>query len=675
MVINSNKSGYLLQILLSYMVCSIFIVQIAKCEEKGVFWNKIPIKPASLGASSKNFGEGFQAVETIEYSQTQRGVIYQGTNTSQIWKSIDNGNTWVSIRNGIASHGVISIAESSDKSNLLFVAASQGVGISVSGKYPYRYEGVYKSNNGGKEWQLIKRTNFNTTISKGDLLKLVKYKNNEILLVGSHNEGLLLTKDYGNTWSIINSKLKTIYDIEYIDKNGSPYVYIADNSGLYYYDMKDLHKVSENNVSNPLLISKCKVNGESKAIILYSDGGMYEYSIPISDKKYLGNKKFDLIEVNKDNCNEIYGKKDQSPDKSIYYSYDNAKTWKKSKLHIALDPNFDKENTQLWFSAPIKINPFNNNELITVSNGKGRILKSTDKGKTWFYSGNGFTGGRMNDVFTINESEQIFCFTDHGIWKKNNKGFKFIKIPRNYGAMTCGSVWSDGARIVATIGDWYQKNLIFSDDYGDSWKIQSVSHINTQKILATKSNTLYVGKYISKDYGKNWSKLKYEVVATNGNTIYALDSKKSLQSTEVLTSSDDGETWEKYCLLPIEKKKINSAVYVPKFNKLFIATNYSIISASNNKYKKFDNYKKDQYKMLYVSSIAADKDGNLYIGRRSPGAGQSNGIFVSSNAGETWKNINANIGKYLSVWSLVINRFQNIYIGTSLGTFEAKIVD
>jgi hypothetical protein len=86
-----------------------------------------------------------------------------------------------------------------------------------------------------------------------------------------------------------------------------------------------------------------------------------------------------------------------------------------------------------------------------------------------------------------------------------------------------------------------------------------------------------------------------------------------------------------------------------------------------------DGLAKDFFGMCFLNSVAVDPNNPelVYVGRRAPGCGQSNGIFRSTDRGVTWENITSNLGPELTVWSVQISPVDSaVYIGTSLGTFR-----
>jgi photosystem II stability/assembly factor-like uncharacterized protein len=672
-------------------VLVVLFANIINCANAGlgeinIIWKPVPVTINDDIMHNRLGGEGFQMVESIEYSTSNPDIVYMSTNTSQVWKSTDGGKLWTPARDGILSHGVASLAIAPNDPNIVYAAGTYGTSKVRSRKFPNRHEGVYRTINGGMSWEYVKDTKFNVIRNKGSLISIVSDdQNNLIIFAASSNEGLLVSTDNGDTWSKVTSLLHDITDIV-VDPDLLNTIYIASNEGLFRYNRNGLQKIGLKLPERPLSIAlssdgsnRMWVTVENHSVFISRDKGRsFEPS---------GGKGVVALSISPVNNNLLFAKSDRSRiNAEPIVSINGGKSWLSTKLADRLEPDFDHPNKQFWFSAPIAPNPIDPKIVLTVSNGKGRVIRSNDYGKTWAYSGSGFTGARLGDIAFAKNEKMIFGFTDHGIWRTEDgdKGpFEYIPVPQVFNLRSVAAIATHDNHIVASIGSWSKKVIIVSENNGISWRIHKNTVSKGHPILFDKhdANTIYAGNYISIDKGKNWKKIKYDIRSIDENSIiYAVNGGGKKFS--IVSSVDKGKTWR------VESEQIpyssivvrDIAVSKGGSKCIYVATSFGILLIKDGRYSLIDDasgLELDPYGSLYVSDVAVDNRHHLvYAARRSPGRGQANGVFVTTDKGYSWFNINGNLGKYLSVWKLCIDPYtSDVYIGTSLGTYRLTIPD
>jgi len=654
---------------------------------KELKWESVPITTIGDVAAGRAGGEGFQVVEDIVFAPSDPKIMYLSTNTSQVWKSIDSGNTWQLARKGFKSHGATSLAVDTNNPDIVFAAGTQGRNENFSYKLPNRYEGVYRTLDGGKSWKLVRMTNFNTVSNKGSLILIVPGLDDTkapLVYAASHSEGLIKSDDLGDSWEVVSSKLHSISDIvlDYSDSNA---IYIAAKEGLYSLKGVGLKRIGKSLPGRPLSIATNSMRPEQIFVSTYNYG-VYHSTDGGDSFKYRGTHNAIVLESSQVNPDYLFTKRHRHKKRMPLYSHDAGKTWDYSKLTGEMDPVFDQSNEQFWFSSPFATHPADPNITFTVSNGKGRILKSTDAGKTWTYSGSGFTGGRMKDIAFLDDGRYLFALTDHGIWESTKKeldSFKYLPVPRVFGARSVSAIAVDKNIIVAAIGTWGKKALAVSTDFGKSWNVSKSTLANHSFIVIDPSDNMYIyaSNFISTDQGKTWKKSNYSIRAIDKKgRLYAL--KNQGDKTVVIRSGDRSNSWLTIADdIPISSKKINSlAVSSGVDPVIYLATNVGVyvINSATGKWELKNNKNgldKDDYGLLVVSGVVVDPKNSdiVYAARRSPGYGESNGIFLSNDGGNSWKNITNNLAPYLTVWSIKINPYTGtVYIGTSLGSFRLR---
>ena len=149
-------------------------------------------------------------------------------------------------------------------------------------------------------------------------------------------------------------------------------------------------------------------------------------------------KSFTDIAVSQQDSNIVFLMAHESK-LNPFYSENGAKTW-----HASSNTNLEKllYKSGFWFSAPFAPHPTMAFTALTASNGRDRIYKTLDGGKTWAYSGNGFIGGRMRDIAFSSNGAILFCLTDFGLWLTEDdcRTFWELDVGRIFGAQS--SYWS-----------------------------------------------------------------------------------------------------------------------------------------------------------------------------------------------------------------------------------------
>ncbi len=86
--------------------------------------------------------------------------------------------------------------------------------------------GIYKTSNGGTDWQAVNALKTGGSISLARVTKMYfDPKNHETVFAGTHNQGLLRSTDFGVSWEKILSKI-LVFDVA-IDPNKNSTIYAA----------------------------------------------------------------------------------------------------------------------------------------------------------------------------------------------------------------------------------------------------------------------------------------------------------------------------------------------------------------------------------------------------------------------------------------------------------------
>ncbi|WP_423927150.1 WD40/YVTN/BNR-like repeat-containing protein [Candidatus Palauibacter sp.] len=310
-------------------------------------------KTADGGISWRNVTDGFVAtssVGAVAVSESDPNVVYvgmgehsiRGVTTSHgdgVYRSTDAGRTWKHM--GLAPTRAISrIRIHPDDPDLVYVAA-QGSPFS-----PTPERGIYRSEDGGENWELVLRVDENTGASD-----LAMDRTNPRILYASmwdhHREpwyirsggpgsGFWKSMDGGDTWEEINQGLPEMMGKTAIDV--SP----ADPDRVW-----------------ALVEADADVDG-----VYRSDDGGKTWALMSSERELRGRAWYYV---------EIYA--DPEDRETVYVmnspflrSIDGGRTWETIRT-----PHVDHHD--LW------INPFDNQVMLTANDGGGTI--SFNAGETW----------------------------------------------------------------------------------------------------------------------------------------------------------------------------------------------------------------------------------------------------------------------------------------------------
>ena len=174
------------------------------------------------------------------------------------------------------------------------------------------------------------------------------------------------------------------------------------------------------------------------------------------------------------------------------------------------------------------------------------------------------------------------------------------------------------------------------------------------------------GVYLSSNNGRSWVGLNTGLpsipfinsLAISGSNIFAgIDNK-------IYLSTNDGNSWDS---LPswhsdswIKTIKINES-------QIYVGTTNDGLFLSSDSGKNWVNLNNGLPKNTCVNSIAINES-NIFIGTGNYDTRIGNGVYVSTNNGKSWKAINKDLITYYKANVLVPNG-SNLYIGTDTGLY------
>jgi len=651
-------------------------------------WERLPLTTKRMRQLGVDGGDGFQYVHALAYAPSNPAFVYLSVDQSGVWRSDDGGGHWEPKFKGFYAYGARSIAV--DPLNPLVVLAAGFLGFNArdAAKYPNRYQGIFLTIDGGESWRMVRRTDFYKQAAKGSLFAFAatvgdeKHKRCSLVWCATAREGLLRSENGGESWVKTDFKEADIHALAQL-QDGSKTMLMASPRGLWSYSDSGVEEIGQGLSTFPRSIAVSRAEPQQVQVALGLDGvaisndggrtfspSVKQFSFPLLPMDVTD------IAVSPVDANRLYLRANlvgQPP----FSSADGGNTWDRPQ---AVDPEGLLDKPGFYFSSPFAPHPIDPKTCLHVTNGRARIIRTTDGGETWRFSGSGFSGARMADILFPDSDTMIFCLTDHGMWLTRDGGQSFSEIstPRVHDAKSVSAAAVRGEHIVAGFGAWGKKGLLVSHNAGKSF--QALPELEDQYSFVAFHpeipGRVYAGQYTSEDFGKTWHRLPKIVraMSPDGTVLYAVASNGKASSV-LMASLDGGFSFTSKAVLGFPVQAINQVIATEK-DTLLLATTRGIFRFEQGRGELRDyrhGLNKDFFGTMHVSAIASDPNNpdRVYAGRRALGYGNGNGVFMSSDNGRSWQDMNLNLAPGITVFAIKICPFSgSVYLGTSFGTFR-----
>jgi photosystem II stability/assembly factor-like uncharacterized protein len=529
--------------------------------------------------------------------------------------------------------------------------------------------GIFISKDKGKNWKNLVNTN-----------SVYQIKVNGNIIYALTTSGLLFSKNNGIAWSIANlgTAPGTINSIDLMDNK----IFVATSKGLFVSaDTAKTWKSKEN------LLIKDKDNyfifaSGTKLFVASSNNG-----VTINGAYVSNDQGENWSKVATEIGNVIYAMaKDQnslviSSSNGVFLSNNNGDTWK--NISTIYNSSVAIRNNIIYAIVPKGIAMTSNegatwetikehndhsyfrdlavsgNALYVASINGGGVSVTSDNGKNWQQDNIGMIN---TFVWTMEQIDnQIYAGTFGGLFLSKNQGNSWVLIKNGLPAKNVYTVKKISKRIFAGTTD----GIFISDDNGLTWSASNsglpTNSTFVKHILQTTQGNLLIGTgngaFLSKDNGATWKSASVGLatgvinfMVSDGKYIYAATNNKGLYRTE-----NEGTTWVA-SNTGISTTSVRSCAFSEK--NLFAATNLgfyrSKISDNGTNWK--------QVLPSSISSYACMVIGNKVF------VTTVQGIFQSSDEGETWTTVNVGLQNIITLSLLYANdpiSGQYLFAGTS----------
>ncbi|MBE0573074.1 MAG: T9SS type A sorting domain-containing protein [Ignavibacteriaceae bacterium] len=453
-----------------------------------------------------------------------------------VYKSTDAGLTWNKSLFISDSTGAIDIIMDPTNPDRMMAAMWERVRRPNSSHLFGPSSGIYKTSDGGNNWQLIPPSAGlpNPNTQNVGRIGLALSQNNPDIVYTLFNNGvsiisLFKSTDFGNNWIDVDpdnelqdgaSTFSWYFGQIRVHPSNPDIVYVMDvafmrssNGGntwpiIYGYGGPDQLHVDHHalafNPTNPSFI----INGNDGGMNISTDGGA-SWSNPV----HIPATQFYEIGLDASNPLAYYGgTQDNGTNRTLDGGIDN---WQ----HIYGGDGF------------YVIVDFNNSNIIYAESQNGGLGKSTDGGNNFFSATNG-----------INSNEPTNWSTPV-VMDPNNNNILYYGTNYLYRTTNGASNW---VKISPQLTDWVQGRRLGT--------------LTTMAIAPTNSNVIYVGTddshvWVSTDNGTNWTEIsdglperwvtRVAVDPTDENIVYATFNGLKWRDPQphVFRSTDKGTTW------------------------------------------------------------------------------------------------------------------------------------
>lgn len=539
--------------------------------DPSVQWRIMPIKSQKQFEAGEIGGEGLQHLHSLARSVSHPDIIILAHDCAQFWRSRDNGRTW---RKCLGRNLPLNAAQSVeiDPVNPEIVLA---VMESASNYLIKRFEGLYRSTDGGESWQRVLAVESSQQRFYQHCLAWDATSRNATAAqrwyAGLPGGALYRSEDAGLTWAQVADLQghAPLYAVQTHPSDGRT-VYVASTRGLFVStdrgaDLKPLGNLPGGEVTAVAVHPK-----EPNHLYAVLRGkGLYESRDAGQTFALLKEHAALWFFQNPGHPETMYllGGDERNPGSLV--SRDGGRTWTAAKVTDREGLSGPWSNYLGGVFSGVVPDPRDAGAAVAYS--RAHLLRTADGGLTWTDSSTLFTGyawgfgpgGIAFDRFDP-QRYMMMCFdagpvvTENGGQWFERRGVPWRWYDRGLIAWT-GAYRGEyqpvrGSQVaLATIGYYHENKVIRTADGGKSWQIvlDRPGHYYWLDFDPRDANVVRTQFHRSTDAGATWQEIpelarrKAELVGqcpARPDTLYALTAGRD----EILRSDDGGATWRSY---------------------------------------------------------------------------------------------------------------------------------
>lgn len=626
-------------------------------------------------------------VNSLAMAETDPDIIYVGTE-SGVYKTVDGGNTWA--KTGFAEMRVSVVQVAPDNRDIVYAGTD---------------DGIYKSNDGGSTWTQkgLSGARVNA-IAIDPVNPQILYAGTGVSdwdFDGSSTDGIFKSTNGGDNWDL---KCSVGFDLVYsllIDTSHSLYVYAgvygnSDNGFLKSIDRGETWQERDVGRFGPWdkVVALAMTSAGSSLATIYAvvgGGDVYKSANRGETWESTGTPFIPTLSpwsvaVDPNDPSVIYAGAGQYYQGPLYKSTDGADTWSIKTNGLPTGPSsivIDPRNSDVYVGLP-----------------EGGVYKSTDKAESWNISS---LSTAPVEALAVHPTSSDIVFaaiqgSGYCLAKTTNRGTSWdylVDSPTNLGAVAVDP--QNPSTIFVGEGTEYQRDVYIykSTDGGQSWTGTALFHLydtielgvsdiwidpsdSSTILVAVRGETDFVGQhgggvYRSTDGGATWGRspvwLTIQSVTTlasdpkdpqilyYGTSAWGYVYKSTSGGSGWTRISPGGESWWRVRDIEVD---LNSYVYA--------ATSEGLMKWDGSDWTELPGL--SEYS---IQAIAIDRNASpetIYAGTGE------DGVFVSEDGGNTWTSFNEGLGN-LSITTLTLSNSlpKVLYAGTEYGGVWSEVLD
>lgn len=666
-------------------------------EESTFGLNWIPLGPVSNSA----------LVESFQVDLQHPGTIYLGFGSGSLWKTTNNGLSWKPIFDNQPSYSIGDIALAPSNTNIIYLGT--GETLKKPRNFTMPGTGVYRSDDGGETWRHLGLDD------SWHIGKVVVHPTNPEIVYVSVLGHLWTTNPHRGVYRSLNGGKDWEHVLYVNDSTGANDIVIAPSDpNILYASMWESYPTVNGKSSGIFKSEDAGKTWKRQDSGIPEGDGRGRIGLAVSYQN--PDKVYALM----DHRNKPASNSDEIGSAEVYLTLDGAKSWKRTHTEelminsvigwyfadIVVDAHDDDEIYALGvrlahsndggksfdlvagdvyhlFPNPadplhldqceIWVNPTNSNHL-TLANDGG-LYVSYDKGQSWMHYNNIPTGEFYDITLDMGTPYKIYggtqdnatIFGPSAEWNpKRAEGWKYLWIDPWSGGDGCITVIDpiDSTTIYYSAQegairrmDLKTGNSLFRGADSEKLKLGLVYHFISPYFLSGFDHQqLYLGgNYVlkSENRGDDWTAVSPDL-SKNGNPNKASLAVSALAESPLKkgliyagtdkgllwTTSDDGKTW-------VDRSTGLPDAYVRSITPSKYQQSRVYMAISGINYDDFNTYLfKSEDQGETWESLASNLPGEVaYVIKEDPVlenvlyAGLYRGVYISTDRGKSWSNL------------------------------------
>lgn len=615
------------------------------------------VGPDSVSGTNDH-GKG--RVNRLAFDAANPAIVYAATSGGGLWKTTNYGVSWLPLTDGLGNLSIGGVAVDPANSNTIYILTGDGDAMTAwnniligTGRF---CSGIYKSTNGGTNWQ--KLTNFiineNAKIFSN---KLAVNPKDPSRIYACTSNGIYMSFDGGNTWPESRHLLagQNVFNIQFapgtkdtVYASGLRRIYKSVNGGISF-NAGIINNGGTPVENTPVQIAVTPINSSYVFAINYLEANPNKFHKVYRSSDY--GETYDLInQADSTTDYQIWGHMSIAVNplsasffafsgRDIYYTSNQGSTYRKSPN--AADNTYHVDVHELAYAPDGKL----------YAATDGGVYMSTNNGATFTYRSGGLCVSQYYglDILKSNPNTIIAGAQDNSTHFKDVSGGVFNwKIGGD--GLDCAINQTNSSIIYGS----YQNGVFLKSVDGGviftAFKSPSATDTSSWrvpiKLDPNDQNIVFVGyQPISKYNGTTWSKLQagvsgrtdLEIAKDNSSVIYAMDNTYNF--------AYDGS-------IPVSVlfRSVNGGTSFTNITPLLVTSNH-----------------------LQITDVTLNPADNAEAWISIGGFNALYKLFRTVDGGITWQNLTINLPNVPVNCILYQPNFPSVtgavYIGTDIGVF------